>query len=74
MQIESSDATLQDIGPDPSSEGKGTADTGSRHSEDRGEGDEDGTATSARGVRDSSKRTADTAGLDQGGEGTPRSE
>ena len=73
---ESSDATLQDTGPNPSSEGKEMADIDGGHNPD-GDGDkQDGerTATGASGVRDSSKRAADTAGLNEGGDGIPRSE
>lgn len=76
-QAESSDGALKEIGPRPSDEGKENADTGDGHNGDGDGRDRDRTAKGAMGVtgvRDSSKRTADNAGLSEGSEGVPRSE
>ena len=57
-QTESSNATLQDIAPGPSSEGKEMADTSGGYNRDRNEGDEDRTAKGGSGVQDFSNEGA----------------
>lgn len=62
IQIEAKDSAVNDIVPDSSGEGKDKADTGNGHKRNP-----DRTATGATGVRAPLKRTADDAGLDEGG-------
>jgi hypothetical protein len=86
VQIESSGDVLKDIGPGPSGkscEGKerveiGDGRNGNGHNGDKRDGDQANTDairdTGAIGVRDSSKRPADNAGLNEGAESVPRPE
>ena len=88
-QTESSDGAFQKTGPGRSGEGKGKAGTSDGHTGDGhtgdghtgdghcGDGDKqdrDQTATGATRIRVSSKRATDMAGLNDEGEGIPRSE
>lgn len=72
-QKESSDSALKDVGPGPPGEGKEKVDIDNGHTGDKDKRDGDGMATGATGIGDSSKRTADKAGLNEAGEGVPRS-
>lgn len=73
-QTDSRDSVLKDIGLRPSGEGKKKADTDDGHNGDGHKRDGDRMATGATGIQDFSKRTADNAGLNEGGEDVPRSE
>jgi len=67
-QTESSDGALKDIESDYSGKGKEKADKGYRNTRDEDKRRRDNTATDVAGIRDSSKRTADRAGLNEGSE------
>lgn len=68
MQTGSRNDALKSIEPGSSAEGKEKANTDDGHKRDR-----DWTGMGTIGVRDSAKRTAGKADLNEGGEGVPRS-
>ena len=68
-QAELDDGALKDIEPGPSGRGKEKADIYDEHKGDGREGDRTAKdATGVTGIQDSFKRTADSAGLNEGGE------
>ncbi len=72
--MKSSYGAYKDIRAGHSDEEREKADIGNGHNRDGDQQDEDPTAACAIGIRDSSKRTADNAGLNEGAEGVSRSD